>query len=83
MNELVQTELKKIFNGRFSTSESTRANYARGEDTYEPVLSQAVVFPETNEEVSKSLMEDFQLLNPQELIMQEERILMSQYYLKQ
>ena len=55
MNELVQTELKKIFNGRFSTSESTRANYARGEDTYEPVLSKAVVFPETNEEVSKVL----------------------------
>ena len=55
MNEHVQSELKKIFNGRFSTSESTRANYARGEDTYEPVLSQAVVFPETNEEVSKIL----------------------------
>ena len=55
MNELVHSELKKIFNGRFSTSESTRANYARGEDTYEPVLSQAVVFPETNEEVSKIL----------------------------
>ena len=55
MNELVHSELKKIFNGRFSTSESTRANYARGEDTYEPVLSKAVVFPETNEEVSKIL----------------------------
>ena len=55
MNEQVQSELKKIFNGRFSTSESTRANYARGEDTYDPVLSQAVVFPETNEEVSKVL----------------------------
>ena len=37
MNEQVQLELKKIFNGRFSTSESTRANYARGEDTYDPV----------------------------------------------
>ena len=46
MNDQVQTELKKIFNGRFSTSESTRANYARGEDTYDPVLSKAVVFPE-------------------------------------
>ena len=46
---------KKIFNSRFSTSESTRANYARGEDTYDPVLSKAVVFPETNEEVSKIL----------------------------
>ena len=55
MNELVHSELKKIFNGRFSTSESTRANYARGEDTYDPILSQAVVFPETNEEVSKIL----------------------------
>ena len=55
MNETVQAELKKIFNGRFSTSESTRANYARGEDTYNPILSKAVVFPETNEEVSKIL----------------------------
>ncbi len=55
MNEQVQIELKKIFNGRFSTSESTRANYARGEDTYDPVLSQAVVFPETNKEVSQIL----------------------------
>ena len=41
MNETVQAELKKIFNGRFSTSESTRANYARGEDTYNPILSKA------------------------------------------
>ena len=55
MNEQIQAEIKKIFNGRFSTSESTRANYARGEDTYDPVLSQGVVFPETNEEVSKIL----------------------------
>ena len=55
MNEQIQAELKKIFNERISISESTRANYARGEDTYEPVLSQAVVFPETNEEVSKIL----------------------------
>ena len=55
MNEVLQDELKKILNGRFSQSESTRANYARGEDTYDPVLSQAVAFPETNEEVSKIL----------------------------
>ncbi len=55
MNNEAQAELKKIFNGRFSTSESTRANYARGEDTYDPILSKAVVFPETNEEVSKIL----------------------------
>ena len=55
MNELIQAEIKKIINGRFSTSESARANNARGEDTYDPVLSQGVVFPETNEEVSKIL----------------------------
>ena len=55
MNNQVQAELKKIFNNRFATSESTRANYARGEDTYDPILSKAVVFPETNEEVSKIL----------------------------
>ena len=55
MNNQVQAELKKIFSSRFSTSESTRANYARGEDTYDPILSKAVVFPETNEEVSKIL----------------------------
>ena len=55
MNEQIQKELKSIFNGRFSMSESTRANYARGEDTYDPILSQAVVFPETNDEVSKIL----------------------------
>ena len=43
MNEHVQSELKKIFNGRFSTSESTRANYARGEDTYDPEIGRAHV----------------------------------------
>ena len=55
MNEQIQKELKSIFNGRFSMSESTRAIYARGEDSYDPILSQAVVFPETNDEVSKIL----------------------------
>ena len=55
MNEQIQQELKNLLNKRYSTSESTRANYARGEDTYDPILSKAVVFPETNEEVSKIL----------------------------
>ena len=45
-------ELTNLLSSRFSVSQSTRANYARGEDTYDPVLSQAVVFPESNEEVS-------------------------------
>ena len=55
MYDQVEAELKKIFNGRFSTSVSTRTNYARGEDTYDPILSKAVVFPETNQEVSQIL----------------------------
>jgi D-lactate dehydrogenase (cytochrome) len=55
MNQQVELELKNLLNRRFSTSESTRGNYARGEDTYDPILSKAVVFPETNEEVSKIL----------------------------
>ena len=55
MYDQVEAKLKKIFNGRYSTSVSTRTNYARGEDTYDPVLSKAVVFPETNDEVSKIL----------------------------
>ncbi len=51
----IETELKSIFKDRFSTSTSTRFNYSRGEDTYDPVPSKAVVFPETNEEVSTIL----------------------------
>ena len=48
----LQNDLKKLLGDRCSFSESLRLNYARGEDVYEPVLSQAVVFPETNEEIS-------------------------------
>ena len=51
-NSSLMQELTSLLSDRFSLSQSTRANYARGEDTYDPVLSQAVVFPETNEEVS-------------------------------
>ena len=51
----IETELKSIFKDRFSTSTSTRFNYSRGEDTYDPVPSQAVIFPESNEEVSTIL----------------------------
>ena len=55
MNQQVEIELKNLLNSRYSTSESARGNYARGEDTYDPILSKAVVFPETNNEVSKIL----------------------------
>ena len=52
-NTLLQKELLSILGERFVTSESTRLNYSRGEDIFSPVLSQAVVFPNTNEEISK------------------------------
>ncbi|SVC09085.1 uncharacterized protein METZ01_LOCUS261939, partial [marine metagenome] len=55
MNDILKQKLTEILKDRISFSEGTRTNYARGEDTYEPVLSKAVVFPETNEEVSKIL----------------------------
>ena len=54
-NVFLKEELIKLLKDRFSTSQSTRENYARGEDTYDPILSQAVVFPESNEEVSNIL----------------------------
>ena len=55
MNSTIETELKAIFGDRYSTSTSTRSNYSRGEDTYDPVLSKAVIFPESNEEISTIL----------------------------
>ena len=55
MNETLKQKLSDILKDRISLSESTRTNYARGEDAYEPVLSKAVAFPESNEEVSKIL----------------------------
>ena len=52
-NNIINEKLTDLLGNRFSTSESVRANYARGEDAYDPVLSQAVAFPQSNEEVSK------------------------------
>ena len=51
-NNILQKELESILGKRFSTSNTVRLNYSRGEDAYEPILSQAVVFPNSNEEVS-------------------------------
>ncbi len=52
-NKILQKELVLILGERFCTSESVRINYSHGEDVFDPVLSQAVVFPNTNEEISK------------------------------
>jgi D-lactate dehydrogenase (cytochrome) len=52
-NNLLQKELVTILGDRFSTSESIRLNYSHGEDVFDPVLSQAIVFPNSNEEISQ------------------------------
>ena len=54
-NESLQNELKILLSDRFSLSSSVRSNYAGGEDVFDPVLPQAVVFPENNEEISSIL----------------------------
>lgn len=50
---IFQDELKSLLADRFSITEAIRANYARGEDIFDPVLPLGVAFPETTEEVSK------------------------------
>ena len=55
-NKPLQKELIAILGDRCSFSESARNTYARGEDIFDPVLPDCVVFPKTNEEVSKILM---------------------------
>ena len=51
-NKVLQNELINLLGNRCSLSESVRLNYSKGEDVFDPKLSQAVVFPETNEEIS-------------------------------
>ena len=51
-NQVLQNELVALLGNRCSFSESVRLNYSRGEDVFEPNMSQAVVFPETNKEIS-------------------------------
>ncbi len=54
-NDVLQNELKDLLGDRFSNSTSVRANYAGGEDVFDPILSKAVVFPQNNEEISSIL----------------------------
>ena len=51
--DLLINELTSFLGDRFTVSESIRSNYARGEDVFDPVLSQGIAFPNNNEEVSK------------------------------
>ena len=48
----LKKELQSLLGDRFSTLDSKKSNYARGEDIFDPVLPQAVAFPNSNEEVS-------------------------------
>ena len=52
-NASLQKELENLLGNKCSFSESVRTNYSRGEDIYDPVLPQCVVFPESNEEISE------------------------------
>ena len=51
--EIFNNELTSFLVDRYSVSESTRINYARGEDIFDPVLPLGVAFPNTTKEVSK------------------------------
>ena len=51
--DILHKKLSLFLDNRFTISESTRANYARGEDVFDPVLSQGIAFPNNNDEVSK------------------------------
>jgi len=54
-NNVLQKELIYLLENRFTTSESVLVNFSKGEDAYDPVQPQAVVFPNSNEELSKIL----------------------------
>ena len=51
-SESLQNDHNILRSERFSISSSVRNNYAGGEDVFDPVLPEAVVFPENNEEIS-------------------------------
>ncbi len=54
-NTVLQNELTNILRDRCSLSESVRSNYSRGEDVFDPVIPDAILFPKTNDEISKIL----------------------------
>ena len=54
-NKVLQKELIDLLEDRFTTSESVLVNFSKGQDAYDPIKPQAVVFPHSNEELSKIL----------------------------
>ncbi len=53
-SELIKI-LDNVLGDRISFSESVRNNYSKGEDAYDPILPEAVIFPKNNEEISEIL----------------------------
>ena len=54
-NSALQNELENLLGEKCSFSQSVRQNYSKGEDVYDPVIPDVVLFPETNEEISNIL----------------------------
>ncbi len=48
MDKVFVDELNDLLGSRFSTSESVRSNYSKGEDIFDPILPSAVAFPKYN-----------------------------------
>ncbi len=54
-NAVLQKKLTNLLHDRFTTSDSVLVNFAKGEDAYDPIKPQAVVFPNSNKELSEVL----------------------------
>ncbi len=54
-NIVLQKKLIDLLQDRFTTSDSVLVNFAKGEDAYDPIKPEAVVFPNSNEELSQIL----------------------------
>ena len=50
---MLHDELTSLLSDRYSVSESSRINHARGEDIFDPVLPLGVAFPKTNLGISE------------------------------
>ena len=51
--DYINKTLTSLLDDRYSTAESTRTNYARGEDIFDPILPFGIAFPISTEEISK------------------------------
>ena len=47
-NIVLQKKLIDLLQDRFTTSDSVLVNFAKGEDAYDPIKPEAVVFPNSN-----------------------------------